>query len=116
MPFEHRSDPVIPRKAYLQRQVKYFFMASFFVVFSILLGTVGYHYSANLAWIDSLLNASMILTGMGPVDHMNTTSAKLFSSFYCMYSGLAFLTTAAVLFAPFIHRTLHKLNVEDSEN
>jgi hypothetical protein len=116
MPFEHRSDPVIPRQAYLHRQLKYFVMASLFVVFSIFMGTVGYHYSADLPWIDSLLNASMILTGMGPVDHMNTTAAKLFSSFYCMYSGLAFLTTAAVLFAPLIHRTLHSLNVDEPSN
>ena len=71
----------------------------------------------NLGWIDALLNASMILTGMGPVNEAQTNGAKLFASFYAIYSGVAFLTCVAVLFGPVLHRFLHRfhLDIEDDE-
>lgn len=79
------------------------------------MGTVGYHYFGELSWLDSFHMASMILTGMGPVAPINGTSAKLFSSFYALYSGIAFLSITAVFFAPVIHRVLHILHVEDED-
>ena len=85
------------------------------VVFSLVLGSVGYHRLGGLPWIDSLLNASMILAGMGPVDPLRTTAAKLFASFYALYSGIAFLTMVAILMAPLLHRFLHKLHLEVAE-
>ena len=75
------------------------------------LGVVGYHVFAKLSWLDSLLNASMILTGMGPVSPMTTTGAKLFASFYALFSGVAFITTIGVLLAP-VSRFLHRFHLE----
>jgi hypothetical protein len=79
---------------------------------SLTLGTFGYHWIARLPWIDALLNAAMILTGMGPVNEMKTNSAKLFASAYALFSGVAFLSTMAVLVAPVVHRFLHKFHAE----
>jgi hypothetical protein len=76
------------------------------------LGVLGYHAFGALGWLDALLNASMILTGMGPVDRMTTTGGKLFSSFYALFSGVAFITTIGVLLAPVIHRFFHKFHLE----
>ncbi|MHB9081979.1 MAG: hypothetical protein ACYC3X_31325 [Pirellulaceae bacterium] len=85
------------------------------IVGSLFVGSAGYHYFGDLPWIDSLLNASMILAGMGPVDPLKTDSAKLFASFYALYSGVAFLAIMAVLTAPLLHRLLHKFHMEISE-
>jgi len=81
--------------------------------FSLGIGMIGYHYFSELPWIDSLLNASMILTGMGPVDPMSTPAAKIFASIYAIYSGVAFLSTVAVFLSPIVHRFLHKLHVDE---
>ena len=74
--------------------------------FSIGIGTAGYHIFGKLPWLDSFLNASMILTGMGPVDHLDTNGGKWFAAFYALFSGVAFLTFVGVLFAPIYHRFL----------
>lgn len=79
---------------------------------SLLIGTLGYHYFQQLNWLDSFYMASMILTGMGPITEMTTDDAKIFSSFYALYSGVAFLSITAIFFAPIIHRLLHILHVE----
>jgi hypothetical protein len=75
-------------------------------------GILGYHYTENLPWLDSLLNASMILGGMGPVNKLRTPGGKLFASFYALFSGLAFISIMAVLLAPFVHRFLHRFHLE----
>ncbi len=79
---------------------------------SLALGMIGYHLVAGLSWIDALVNASMILTGMGPVDQMTSVGAKLFASFYALFSGVAFLTIVAVLLAPAVHRFLHRFHLD----
>ena len=114
--FEHRSRPLISRKAFFKRQLRFFFYTMVLILFSLGLGCLGYHYFASLSWIDSLLNASMILTGMGPVSEMSTYSAKLFASLYALYSGIAFLSTAAVFLAPSIHRIIHIIHLDDHSN
>ncbi len=111
--FEHRSKPLIGKQQFLNRFFQFFLFAIAILVFSLVVGMAGYHFIGNLPWIDSLLNASMILTGMGPVDKMTTASGKLFSSFYAIYSGLAFLTVMAVFLAPVVHRFLHKMHIEE---
>jgi hypothetical protein len=78
------------------------------------IGVLGYRFFAGLSWIDALMNAAMILGGMGPVNELSTDSGKLFASFYALYAGVAFLTIAAVLTAPFAHRLLHSLHLEDT--
>ena len=115
---EHKTQKVIPIPDFLIRQSRYALFAFILVAFSDLLGTIGYWYIAKLSWVDSFYMASMILTGMGPVSEMNTDNPKLFSSFYALYSGVAFLSITAVFFAPLIHRLLHVLHVEglDTKN
>lgn len=98
-------------KHFLSRFVVYYLLATGLLIFSLGLGVIGYHFSMNLPWIDSLLNASMILTGMGPVNIPDNTSGKLFSSFYAVYSGVAFLSSVAILFSPILHRFLHKFHI-----
>jgi hypothetical protein len=75
-------------------------------------GTVGYRCLVGLPWIDALLNASMILTGMGPVAPVTTTAGKLFASFYALFSGIVFLAASGVAFAPVVHRFLHRFHLE----
>ena len=115
MIFEHRSSRLIPLGAFLARMARFGAASAGIVGFSLGIGMAGYHAYAGLPWVDSLLNAAMILTGMGPVDRMETTAGKLFAAGYALFSGLAFLTTAAVLFAPIVHRLLHALHAELDE-
>jgi len=85
------------------------------IVLSVLGGTIGYHFVGELTWLDSFHMSCMILTGMGPVIEMKTAGAKIFSSFFALYSGVAFLSITAVFFAPIVHRFLHILHVEEDD-
>ncbi len=76
------------------------------------IGMLGYHYYFNLGWVDSLYNASMILTGMGPVDKAINNGGKIFASFYAIYSGVTFLTSVAIIISPVVHRFLHKFRID----
>ena len=80
---------------------------------SLAIGMAGYVAFEQLSWVDAFLNASMLLGGMGPVDPPKTTGGKLFAGFYALYSGLVFIVTAAVLFAPLLHRVLHRFHVDE---
>jgi hypothetical protein len=113
--FENKSKPLLSRRRFYGRLARSVAAVVGIVAFSLFLGSAGYHYLGDLPWIDALLNASMILTGMGPVDPMKTAAAKLFATFYALYSGIAFLTIVAVLMAPLFHRFLHKFHLEVSE-
>lgn len=115
MIFEHRTQPLIPFSLFLWRVFRYAFYSFLLVFFSIVLGMIGYHYIGKLIWIDAFLNASMILTGMGPVDRMVTSAGKIFAAIYALYSGVAFLSMIAVLFAPVLHRFMHHLHLDDNK-
>jgi hypothetical protein len=80
---------------------------------SLLIGMLGYHYTAHLSWMDSFLNAAMILTGMGPVDRMPDDASKLFSALYAIFGGVVFLSSIALILSPLIHRVFHRFNIED---
>jgi hypothetical protein len=112
---EHRKEKVATIPHFMLRMGRYTLFALLLIAISVGIGIWGYCYYAGLNWIDSLYMSSMILTGMGPVSDMPNDSAKLFSSFYALYSGVAFLSVTAVFFAPIIHRLLHILQVEDQE-
>jgi hypothetical protein len=114
--FEKEHQRVVSRKKFLVRMARSAGLTIVVVAFSLFLGAAGYHHFAGLAWIDALLNASMILTGMGPVDPLKTDEAKLFATFYALYSGIAFLTMTAILMAPLLHRLLHSFHAEVSES
>src|SRR5688572_24475405 len=115
MKLEHRKQKIIPITHFLIRLGRYGIFAFVLIGISVLIGTFGYHHIGQLDWIDSFYMACMILTGMGPVVEMTSDEAKLFSSFYALYSGVAFLSITAVIFAPIIHRLLHILHVQDDK-
>lgn len=110
---EHKKQRVLPLKHFLSRLGRYLLFCLLLIVISVGIGTVGYRYFGEMDWLDSFYMSCMILTGMGPVAEMKTNSAKIFSSLYALYSGIAFLSITAVFFAPIIHRVLHILQVED---
>lgn len=112
MVFEHRSEPLLSRAAFARRFLRHTAIAGGVVCGSLAMGAIGYHTTAGLDWVDALLDAAMILTGMGPVHELRTTSAKLFATFYALFSGVVFLTTIAVLFAPLLHRYLHRFHLD----
>jgi hypothetical protein len=112
--FENRKHKVIPRKAFVRRQLVFFLYGCLIIFISLFIGVAGYMYAANLPFVDATLNASMILAGMGPVDVMTTHVAKYFSSFYALYSGIVFLSTASIVLAPAVHRFLHIIHKEES--
>jgi hypothetical protein len=90
-------------------------LASVLITFSLGLGILGYHFFADLGWVDSLLNASMILTGMGPVNTLNTDGAKLFASAYALFSGVVFITATGILLSPIFHRVLVRFHIEQRD-
>ena len=105
--------PLASRKVFARRLARSLAWGMGFVAISLALGTVGYHFTAGLSWVDAELNAAMILTGMGPVSPLTTTEAKLFASVYALFSGVSFLTSVGVIFAPVLHRLLHLLSLGD---
>lgn len=113
--FEHHSAPLLDRVAFMRRMLRFAGVAAVLVAGSLLLGILGYHFICGLGWIDALLNASMILTGMGPVNEITTSAGKIFASAYALFSGVAFLTIVAVLLSPLAHRLLHRLHLEMSD-
>jgi hypothetical protein len=115
MKTKKQNRQILPFNIFLRRVLKYFLFSSMLIAFSLAIGTIGYHYYGEISWIDGFYNASLILTGMGPVNEMHTTSAKLFASFYALFSGIAFLSTVAVIFAPIAHRLLHMLHIPDED-
>jgi hypothetical protein len=111
--FEHRRESLIPTVAYIHRLARYIAIAAGIVCISLAVGVIGYHTFEGLSWIDSLLNASMILGGMGPVNQLRTSGGKIFASLYALYSGIVFLFTTAVVMAPVLHRFLHRFHIEE---
>jgi hypothetical protein len=112
--FEHRHQPLVPTRVFLRRLAWSGLAFLAFIALSLGIGTAGYHWMAGLPWVDALLNASMILAGMGPVDPLTSSGAKLFATFYALFSGVAFLTSIGVLLAPVLHRLLHRFHIEAS--
>lgn len=111
-PFEHKSKPLLSRRKFIARFFRYMLFSLLLIGFSLGVGVVGYHVTNDLNWLDSLLNASMILTGMGPVDPIKNDAAKWFASFYSIFSGIAFLSTVAVFLSPVVHRFMHKMHLD----
>lgn len=112
----HKRRNILTPKDFARRMFRFFLISTGMVSFSLMIGVLGYHYFANLGWTDSLLNASMILTGMGPVDKLTSHLAKIFASLYALFSGVAFLTTVAVFLSPLIHRLMHVLHVDEEDD
>jgi hypothetical protein len=110
--FEQRKQPLLPRREFYRRLRRYAAGAFLLVAVSLLIGIFGYREFEGMSFIDSLLNAAMILGGMGPVDTLHTNAGKLFASFYSLFSGIVFLVSVGVLLAPILHRFFHKFHLE----
>ncbi len=111
--YEHKKQPLAGKIVYYKRVFRNFFYMMMLLIFCLSLGVLGYHYTSDIAWMDSLHNASLILSGMGPVIEMKTNAGKLFSSFYALFSGIAFITNIGLFLTPIVHRFFHKLHLEE---
>ena len=110
--FEHHKQPLATQAEFARRMLRYSLITAGIILFSLGLGILGYHYFESLSWIDSLLNASMILGGMGPVNTLQTNAGKIFASFYALYSGIILLASVGILATPILHRFLHYFHLE----
>lgn len=114
--FEHVSKPVIPRRQFHSRLARAILLGLGLIAVSLAIGMVGYRwFFPNLDWADAFVNAAMILSGMGPLAVPETLGAKLFSGCYAIYSGLMLVMSAGVVFAPVLHRFLHKLHADEGD-
>lgn len=112
MNHHRRHKPLPSRSRFYRRLSRNGLIALGILAASLGLGMAGYHTFEGTSWLDSFLNASMILGGMGQVDPLRTGAGKLFAGCYALFSGIVFLTSAAVLFAPVLHRFQHKLHLD----
>jgi hypothetical protein len=110
--FEHRSSPLLPRRAFYRRVMNCFLFSQALVAVALGIGMAGYHFIENMGWVDAFVNAAMILSGMGPVGTLQTDAGKIFAGCYALFSGLAFITVTGIVLAPVAHRALHKFHLE----
>jgi len=110
--YEKPHQPLASRAHFVRRVFRHGTFASSVVVSALLIGILGYHLIGKLGWIDSYLNAAMILGGMGPVNPLETPAAKLFAGTYALFAGLVFITISGILLAPFLHRLMHLFHLE----
>ena len=113
--YEHHKQPLASRKVFIQRVLINALIGTVMILIALGIGILGYHFFEGLSWIDSLLNASMILGGMGPVNQLQTVAGKLFASFYALFSGVVFIAAMGVLAAPIFHRFLHHFHLADEK-
>jgi hypothetical protein len=110
--YEHTREPLATKKVYYTRMMINLGWGILIIFFCLMIGIVGYHYTSDIGWLDSLHNASMILSGMGPVVEIKTDGGKWFSSFYALFSGVVFITNIGIILAPAIHRFFHRLHLQ----
>ena len=115
MMFESKHERLAPLSVFLWRWLRYLGFAGLLLAGALGVGVSGYHWIAGFGWVDSILNASMILGGMGPVSTLETRGAKLFASAYALFSGLVFIILMGFVLAPLAHRMLHKFHLDDND-
>lgn len=113
--YESKDDKLAPLPVFYKRVLWHLMVVSLLLGVCLAIGILGYHFIANIKWIDAIHNASMILSGMGPVAEIKNVSGKLFSSFYALFSGVAFITNIGILLTPLAHRLYHSLHVDDDD-
>ena len=114
--FERRHEPLISHGQFVQRLAVSLLTALGLIAGSLIVGILGYHFLGQLSWLDAFVNAAMILSGMGPVDEIRTDSGKVFAGCYALFSGIVFLSTAAILLVPVAHRVLHHFHLPTEED
>jgi len=113
--YEHRTHRLLAWPDFVKRAMRHVGLAVLILLAGVGTGTLGYHAIGGLRWIDAFLNASMILSGMGPVDRMEAAPAKLFSALYALFSGLVFVAVAGIVMAPWIHRLFHLVHMDEGD-
>lgn len=109
--FEKKTQPLASKRVFYRRMAFSLAFASVVMLLCLIIGTLGYHFTDGIAWIDAFHNASMILSGMGPVVEIKSTGGKIFSSCYALFSGVIFITNIGIVLAPAAHRLLHRLHM-----
>lgn len=110
--YEHHKQPLAPRNVFARRLILNALIGLALLVVSLGIGMIGYHTLEGLSWLDSLLNAAMILGGMGPVSPICSTAGKLFAGCYALFSGFVLLLVAGLILTPLLHRLLHRFHLE----
>ena len=110
--FEHRHEKLLPTHLFLRRVAKYALISFSIILVSLGIGMIGYHVLEEYSWVDSFLNAAMLMGGMGPVNILHTNAGKVFAGFYAMYCGLVELVAIGIFAAPLLHRFLHHFHLE----
>ena len=110
--YERHSQPLLSRRLFARRVARSFATGASIIIVSLSVGMLGYHWLEHMRWIDAFANAAMILSGMGPIDPLKTDGGKLFAGLYAIYSGLAVILIAGVVFAPVVHRFLHRFHLD----
>jgi TRAP-type C4-dicarboxylate transport system permease small subunit len=113
--FERRHEKLAPMPVFIKRVAVSFGVACGLIFFALMIGVFGYHWLAGLGWIDALLDASMILGGMGPVHELRTDCAKIFASCYALFPGLVFIGVMALVLSPLVHRMLHRFHADEKD-
>ncbi|MEP7028038.1 MAG: hypothetical protein ABI960_05540 [Candidatus Eisenbacteria bacterium] len=111
--YEGLREPLATRARFLHRLLHHGAVAATILAASLALGIAGYHWIAGESWIDSFLNACMLLGGMGPVGDLATNAGKLFAGCYALYCGIVFIAVSGILLAPVLHRVMHRLHLDD---
>ena len=114
--FEHHHEKLLPRNLFLKRLAKFALISVSLVFVSLVIGMVGYNFFEGFSWVDSFLNAAMLMGGMGPVGVLNTDAGKVFAGIYALYCGLIELVAIGIFAAPILHRFLHHFHLEGSHS
>jgi hypothetical protein len=113
--FERRNEKLAPRSVFIKRLLVAELFALGLIAVALMIGIAGYHFIAGFGWIDSLLEASMILGGMGPIKELPNDTAKVFASIYALFSGLVFIGLMGIVLGPVVHRIMHKFHVDEKD-
>jgi len=113
--YEHRSQPLLPRAQFMRRLLRSAGTGFALIAVSLLAGMLGYHLLEQLSWVDAFLNSAMLLGGMGPVDPPHTSAGKIFAGIYALYCGLTVIVIVGLVFAPVVHRFMHKFHLENKD-
>ena len=114
--YEHHTEPLLPWGPFAYRLARHGGIVALVLVFSLVVGTTGFHWLALQDWIDAFLNSSMLLGGMGPVGEIKSAAGKIFASIYALYAGIVFIGTSGLLLAPVLHRLMHKIHLEEKQS
>ena len=114
--YEPHTEPLVPFNQFAYRLARHGGIVALVLIFSLVVGTTGFHWLALQEWIDAFLNSSMLLGGMGPVGEIQSTAGKIFASIYALYAGIVFIGTSGLLLAPVLHRLMHKIHLEEKRS